>query len=301
MRPLVRLAAVLGGACAATAARAESPAVELRIDCPSLDDEARTLLEARARAQLASERLPGGELVIACVGASATLAWQPVGGASRERTMVIEGEPASEVDALLAAIHALVAVQAPAAPLPPVGAAAAPAGSTEPTEPAPPRREPSPFAVLAGVDSELWQGGIAAAGGGHAGVVFSPGRRWSLVVLAGPAWGLSSADGLHAWRLRGVARVDYALLPALRIGLGASGRILWADAVRGDVPPQRTGATAGGLLSARYVLPLGPIVLGVGPEVEALVQPISVDVAGAEVFRMPTFVVGLSVEGSGGL
>jgi hypothetical protein len=54
---------------------------------------------------------------------------------------------------------------------------------------------------------------------------------------------------------------------------------------------------AGGpIASVRFAVPLGPVQLSVGPFVEWLVRPIIVQVADVEVFRMPAFLAGFSID-----
>jgi hypothetical protein len=293
-RRLVGPALLLATAAAAAPARAAPGAVALSIDCPSLDAEARALLEARTRAELASESTEGA-LGIACTGASVTLVWRPAGGARRERTVPLAADAASAVDPLLEEIHALSASSPPRAPEPEPAHAGVPAPA-DAAATAPPG--PSRWGITAGVDSETWQGGIPAALGAHAGGRVALSARWSVRALAGPAWGLSAVDGLRAWRLRGLARLEYAPWPQLELGAGAVARVLWAGADSGVAPSGRTGATAGAVLSARYALAAGPISMSAGPELEALVRPVLVEVSGAEAFRMPTFVLGVSLDAS---
>ena len=73
--------------------------------------------------------------------------------------------------------------------------------------------------------------------------------------------------------------------------------MLWADATRGTSPEQQ-GTSAGGLVSARYGFAVGPLAIGAGPEIEALLRPVSVQAAGVEVFRMPSVIVGVSIDAS---
>jgi hypothetical protein len=295
MRSLARLAGVLVGACAVSAALPAFAEVALRIDCPTLDAAANALLEARGRAELASEA-SAGSLAIDCAGASARLVWQPEDAPPRERIVALDPDPASAVDNLLDAIHALASTVSPPPPAPAPSVSSFPEPSEAPPDAPAKPRDSFRFGVLVGADSELWQGGISAALGPHAGGRMLLGRRWHVALIAGPAWGLGSTLGLRAWRLRGVARLEYAPVSQLQLGMGVSGRVLWAEATSGDIPSERTGASSGLVFSARYVLAGGPIAISAGPDFEALAHPISVDVAGAEAFRVPTFVFGLSVD-----
>jgi hypothetical protein len=125
----------------------------------------------------------------------------------------------------------------------------------------------------------------------------SPWERWTLGATIAPQWGLGSARGISAWGLRGVARVDYAILSQLALGVGVSGRSLWASDPAAATT-QLEGTTAGALLSARYVLSIGPVAVSAGPRIEALVRPIIAELAGKEVFRVPSFVAGVTIDGS---
>src|SRR5271154_3468731 len=99
---LRRRFALVAGALAATLSAKEASGREgpaLRLDCPELDDETRAVLEARARAELASEPLPAGALTIRCGSGSATLSWQPAGSEPRERSARLDG--VGDVDSVL--------------------------------------------------------------------------------------------------------------------------------------------------------------------------------------------------------
>ena len=74
--------------------------------------------------------------------------------------------------------------------------------------------------------------------------------------MVGPAWGVEGAAGSHALTLRGAALVEDEVVPHLRVGLGASGRILWAslDAAGGS---STVGTTAGGVATVSFVIAVG--------------------------------------------
>jgi hypothetical protein len=78
--------------------------------------------------------------------------------------------------------------------------------------------------------------------------------------------------------------------------LGASGRILEITGTSADAPTTQSGTTGGGIIVARYEVPLGPLALSFGPELEPLARPVSIEVGAAEVLRIPTFVVGVSLD-----
>jgi hypothetical protein len=293
------LGSVCAIVCATTTSLAEPGRAQLRVECAALEDEARAAVEARAEAELVSEPLPEGEVSITCTATTATVVWAPRDGERRERRVDLTGDQATIEDAILGALHALLFEEAH--PPPP------PAPVVEPV--APPEREPAPdepprettagrrihVAGIVGADAELWHGDISVALGAYTGIAVSPWNRWTMSLLLAPEWGVGSAIGISAWGLRALARLDYALLSHVEIGLGLSGRSLWANATDATTS-QLVGTSAGAILSARYVLPLGPITLSLGPRAEALARPIVVDFANSEVFRVPSLVAGVTLD-----
>lgn len=285
--------------CAATTSLAEPGRARLRLECAALDEEARAAVEARAEAELVSEPLPEGEVSVTCSATTATVVWAPRDGEHRERKVDLTADPATIEDAILAALHALLFEEAqPPTVAPPVVEPVAPP-KPEPTAPEPLPETTAPrrmhVAGVVGADAELWHGDISVALGVYTGIAVSPWNRWTLSLILAPEWGLGSAIGISAWGLRGFARVDYAVLSHVEIGVGVSGRSLWANAADATTS-QLEGTTAGATLSARYVLPLGPITLSAGPRVEALARPIVVEFAESEVFRVPSFVAGVTLD-----
>ena len=303
LAPVVALTVTVGALGAASVARASPVDVALKIDCPLLDEENRALLEARMRAELAPERLAGGEIAITCAAGSATVGWRPLRGATDLTPVRLAGDAASTVDALLEAFHTLLAAAPPSSPpaAPPSSPSSAPPDPTavrseDSVEVARMGREAArSAALLSGVDSELWGDGIAGAIGVHAGARVPLPSPWSLAAIGGPAWGVGSVDGLRAWRVRVATRLDYALASWLRVGAGVTGRVTWVDSTAG-APSSLTGWTAGGFVSARCVLPVGPIAIEVGPDLEALAPPLSAEVRGVEVFRWPGVLASLAID-----
>jgi hypothetical protein len=224
----------------------------------------------------------------------------------------LPAENAGAVDALLAGVHDLLAEWARDTAPPDAGAldAATPPGDASPVDasappvadvpapdasqpPAPVSATPAVVAAIAGGDAELWQGGIAGALGAHGGARLRLAESWHASLLAGPLFGLGDADGAHTWALRGLARVDYVIVPHLEAGLGLDGRVVWASSARS---PTQDGATGGVLLGARLSAPLGPLALSLSPTLEGLVSPVIVRVGGVEVARVPSLLAGLSIE-----
>ena len=273
---------------AAHAEAAEPPAFALAIACPSFAEASRAALEARARAQLAAgSPRDDDRWTVTCGDASAVLTWQRSGERVGERTVPLTDDPAADVDRILEGLHALVAEREIAVPgsQPAAASEAPPAGGS-----------PVRFGALSGGDGELWQGAIAFALGFHAGARVRLGGTWSVAALVGPAWGVGGAAGSHAWTLRGTALIEDEVVPHLRVGLGASGRILWASLDAGGGTSPIVGTTAGGVATVRFVIAAGSIRLSVGPQLEAMLRPIVVNVAGTEAFRIPTWIGSVGVE-----
>jgi hypothetical protein len=293
----------------ATIARAEPGHVSLRIECSALDADARAALEARAQAELVSEPLPSGEVEVVCdATSSATLSWTPGGGKRRERRVELTAEMGTIDDTILASLHTLLFEEgSPPAP-PPSALPPPPAPPVSPIEQTPSQSASEPpvpstqprrihVAGIGGGDVEVWQGGVNFALGAYTGLSVSPRERWAISVAVAPQWGLGSAAGISAWGLRAVGRIEYALLPQLRIGVGASARTLWVSA-SAAAPTRLEGTTVGPVLSARYVISFGAVTFAVGLKGEALVRPIVVELAGVEEFRVPSFVAGVTVDGA---
>ncbi len=297
---LVAPLTALGLASASSTGHAEPRLVALRIECPALDQETRAVVEGRAQADLAAARLPAGEVAILCGATSATIVWTPQEGLRRQRRVDFRGELGDIDDAILEGVYGLVFTdirpEAPPKPIvEPVVPHDVPVTMAPPEQVAPAHR--IHVAGLAGVDAELWHGGIAGEAGADAGVVVSPWDRWSLGVAVAPQWGLGGTSGLGAWGLRGYARVDYDVIAGLWLGVGVGMRSLWVNGA-GTKPSQLEGITGGAMLSARYLFTLGPIDLSAGPRLEVLARPIAVDVAGSEAFRVPTVVAGVAIDGA---
>jgi hypothetical protein len=151
-------------------------------------------------------------------------------------------------------------------------------------------------AAAIGFDSELWSGAIGLALGGHAGARMSARAAWGVEIDAGVVVGLGSPQGIGARTFRATARVDHPLLADLRIGLGVDARLLTASASNSASPGEQDGTTMGAAAFARYSPRIGRYEFSVGPEVEVLVRPVVVQSTAGEVFRLPTWIAGLSLE-----
>jgi hypothetical protein len=330
--PRVRPGRLLLGAVCATLvltlggrlARAQESDISLRFDCPVLDPANRAALEARARAELTSAPLRQGEVAIECRGDSATVAWQARGAPRHENTVRLPSDAASTVEVLLEALDALLfekpaattssepaaepAATAPApeaAPpptseqkaVPPVATVApAPAATTPAQDTSAAASSSYSLALTLGGDSELWRGAIPGALGVHAGGRLQGPGAWSITLSGGVLWGIGSAQGLSSRTLRVVAGVDYLVVPHVRLGVGADGRLMTVDGDPSVAPASHDGATVGALVSARYSLSIGALDLSAGPHAEVLAYPLVAHLGNAEVFRVPTVMVGFVVD-----
>ena len=279
---------------AAAVARAEPQAATLAIDCSALGDDERSLLEARARAELAYMSQGNGSAVIACLPSRATITWLPQGAPPREGSVALDPDRTIAVDSILDALHGLL-VAAPELPTARLAPRPTPSVPGAVATGAPTAELPG-IAVLVGGDTELWSGDVRAAVGVHAGVRLALPRGWSASLVVGPEWGVGSSNGVRAWLLQGVARIDHGIIGHLSLGIGVIGSLLWASGTGSLAPSEQEGTSGGGLLALAYDGSMGPVHLAVGPEFEALVRPIVIDVEGREVFRVPVFLAALSLD-----
>ncbi len=274
------------------------------VDCPDLGEVGRAALEARVRAELASTlHAAGGAITVSCAESSAQVAWHPAAGGTHTRSVALGEDEATNVDILVAAIHDLsTKVQSPAQdPDPSLAPEPGPARTKPPNSlPKTPAHPPAPtpelpsirWKLLAGIGAELWDGKIGGALGGHLGARAAAPRGWALDSIAGFGTGVNSAQGIRADTFRADVVIERELLARTYLGLGATARILFAQADSWAQPRSHTTATGGLVVSARYELHVGSVGFSVGPDVDVLAQPLAVDVAGAELFRIPRFVAG---------
>ncbi len=294
---------VLAQAVGAPPARAQGSDIALRIDCPALDEASRAALEARARAELTSAPLPNGQVVIRCAGDAATLAWQPTGEGHRERSVKLEPDAGSTVEALLGALDTLVfekpgggATPKPESASAPVAPSAVSSPNTSTRDLATPEgRSPFRAGLSLGVDSELWHGALPGAVGIHGGGRLQAGGGWSVTLAAGVLWGMA-AQGISSRTLRVIGGVDYVVVPHVRLGLAADGRVMTVEGDASLAPAALDATTAGALASARYLLQVGALELSAGPQAEVLARPIIVESQGGEIFRLPSVMVGFALE-----
>jgi hypothetical protein len=279
--------------------------IPLTIDCAALDDEGRSVLEARARADLLLEPREDGSLSVSCRGESSSVTWLPADGRARTRVRHLPPDRPGIVDGLLEDLHAVLsetALGSPASqPADPSGFAAptAPPAGAETARASVASAEVHRVRLAAGAHSELWSGAIGGAIGARGGVRLGLAGPWWLSLVAGANWGTTKASELEAWSLSTVLTLDRDFGEHVVVGAGLVGTVLWATGNAGAFTQrQLDGATAGAVLRAAYRAPLGPIELSIGPELDALMRPVIVQVGGQEVFRMPTLVAGFDVTAS---
>lgn len=300
---------VLAQAVGASPARAQGSDIALRIECPALDEASRAALEARARAELTSAPLPDGQVVIGCARDAATLAWQPVGGGRRESSVKLEPDAGSTVEALLGALDALLfekpgksesnePASAPAPVAKPQVRPSVVSASKASTTDAASSEGGSPYGagLMAGVDSELWHGALPGGVGVHAGGRLQAGGGWSVTLAAGALWGVGSAEGISSRTLRVVAGLEWVVVPHVRLGLGADGRLMTVAGDASITPAALEATTAGAVASAHYLLQWGTLEVSAGPQVEILARPLIVQDMASEIFRMPSVMVGFALE-----
>lgn len=327
---LVVASAALWASPAAPAPDEAPKTASLRIDCPSLNDEHRAALEARARADLAATPQDTGRIAIECRAQAAVVGWQSAGGDRREETLALDSSDQTRaVDGLLDAVHRVrtnpppapmgtavpVAVAgavphrrdtAAAEPLPAPTVARVAVSSSPPAplavnarETAPAANGPRGLAAVAGIQGELWQGQIRGAIAGRLGARFITSSGWSAEIAGGYALGLATAQDVSARALQAMLGVGFAPHPRVGLLLGAELMQLRANLATATGDVVRTGMTEAAVVGARYLVPIGPIAVGIGPRVEVLARPVSVELGQAEIFRVPTFVAALSLEAQG--
>ncbi len=267
------------------------------VECVSLGDEGRSQLEVRAQAQLASS-VEGRQLVVRCRGSEASLEVRDGSGDDRSSSVAITGVGTSapdDVDAILAGLRRLL-LEPPAPSVPSIGAPPIPEAEPPESDHAPqPSARRRSWSLLAGADGELWQGAVTGAIGGHAGGSLDLGGPWAITAIVGPAIGIGNASGTSVWTVQAVAQVDWVPTPWLRVSLGSSGRVLWAQASSLS-PSQQSGVTGGGVASVRFALPIDDVELSLGPTLDVMLRPVAVDVEGRELFRLPSVVAALTLE-----
>ena len=290
----------LGPGVSAVPSEIASP---LRIDCPTLDRETRAAFEARARAELALSPRPEGEIAVACEQHAAHVGWRAASGRTAERDIGLAADPATAVDSLLGAVHALragivtqpaaladrgVAVEAAA---PPLLVAAVPAAGARG------HRVPFRLGVEAGVYGEVWEGSVAGGVEGQFGLRFDNRNHWEIALTGGIGRAVQVADGWRANTASISLGVAHLPVPNLEVEAGGLLRVLTLERSIFDVPSQTQSSTLGLFAAVRYVLASGRFAMAFGPHLSLLQDALVAHSDGSEIFRVPRFVTGLSLAG----
>lgn len=261
------------------------PIPTVRIHCPALDEEARSALEARMRAEMAADPHAAEQIAVECVDDTAVVTWQVEG--QGQRRLRLRPDRTLAVDDLLAAIQALR-----------LGAVESSIARDEVA------RRPSSggrsvaFGAIVGAGAQLWHGAVAGALGPRVGLHLSVPHGWSTDLVGAAAWGLTAPSRLHALALEAAWTANYAPIAPLNLGAGADLVALTAN-LSGPDSTRQTAVTGGLIVRAQGVFHAGPLSMSIGPELEVLARPIVVEVAHAEVFRVPNVLSGLSVDAEG--
>ena len=212
-----------------------------------------------------------------------------------ERQVVGALDEGPSLDELLAALHALIAEARREA------RRSAPRPGRHPTPDPPrhlvrtPRRADYRFALVAGLDGEMWSAPFGPAFGPRAGARVARDSDWSLEIDGGFLSGLQSTQGLNASSVQATARVDFPLPYHFRIGFAGDVRLVMAVASPGASPGQQIGTTMGAILLARYTVHVDRFEVSVGPQAELFGRPVVIVADGIEAFRLPTLTAGLSI------
>lgn len=275
----------------------ETPAIS--VDCLTLGTDPEAAIEARIRAELAWSPLRGAQIQVSCGDHAGTVTLQVEGAPPRRKEIVVSDDPATAVDAVIAAVDALRRERASpsAAPPPEAPPAVAPSRTTTDHEDLPSQRARRGFrlGVTAGASGELWHGAIHGAAGPRIGLCFETRSGWSSELGASVVWGWTASSGVHAQLLRGTWTVGYSPVPAFGMVLGGEAIDLVADSSSGQLH-ELSGVTAGGIAGLRFRARWGAITIAAGPQLEVLALPLSVQVAGREVFGVSRFVGSLVTE-----
>jgi len=289
-----------GGAVAfaiTLAGQAQAATGELRMQCPALGPGDLAAVEATGRAELSEAHGWDLSVVLECGIAATLVQVQSGGGPWVERSVPGVLDENSSLDALLAALRALIAEARLAA------RDAAPIDPSDLPPPDPPRhlvraghRPDYRIALLAGIDGEMWSAPFGPAVGPRAGFRIARNYDWSVELDGGFLSGQKASLGFGASSVQGTLRVDFPLPYHFRIGFAADARIVMAVSNSGASPTQQVGTTMGALLLARYTMRIDRFDFSIGPEAELFGRPVVILAQEAEVFRLPTLTAGLSLE-----
>ncbi len=200
------------------------PAVTLAVDCPILDAEARSALEARSRTELIV-RNASGTFVVVCRDDTASLTWHPLDGDPTSGTAQTSADSRASIDRILEALDALLT--------PPPATAAA--GEATPVPPVMPAAAAAPNVVIS-PPPVLVLPPQAAAG--------APATNWS--VFRGVLFGAGAAAELWSNTATLGPRARVALALPARFAAGISGTALFSLRSPQDVSGRLVRIALGG-------------------------------------------------------
>lgn len=262
------------------------------MQCSELSTEEQAALGARLRADLAV-RHTAGHLAVECGQRDGWVLWTPDGGASLREPVTFDADGHS-VDRILEAVDRVLKESDARARHPPLSAAS-PSAEPLPAKAPQAREQPRPkptWLVAVGARVSLWSKEIIGVAGPHLGVGALVGNHLRLSAEGGAAWGLRAAGGLKAFSWNGRVGADWNF-HVLDVGLGLRGALLEA---RGTTTEDRAPAF-GADLRTRAAVPLGPLLLRVGPELLVQFQSKTDFVRnGVEAFKIPVVSAALSLD-----
>jgi hypothetical protein len=269
----------------------------LDMQCPDLDPGDFAAVEAMARAELSEAHGWDLHVLIACHPAATTLRVSSREGPAVERVVPGSLDDSATLDALLAALQELIAEARLAA------RDALPLDPEDTPPPDPPRhlvraghRPDYRFALVAGLDGEMWSAPLGPAVGPRAGLRIARNYDWSVELDGGFLSGVQSTQGFGAQSVQTTLRFDFPLPYHFRIGFAGDVRVVMAASNGGASPSQEVGTTMGAILLSRYTVRVDRFEFSMGPEAELFGRPVVILTQGAEVFRLPTLTAGLSLE-----
>jgi hypothetical protein len=308
---------------------AQDANVAVTVDCPPLGDEQRAALDARARAELLVRHASGSLSVTCADGANAVVSWHPSsgGGEGATKNLPLTSDPPAMVDLVLGSLDALIGGDTPqssSAATPPVIAPVAPVASVASPMPgapvlpmapvmAPPFYGAPPRAVhparaqkndfldtfvSVGVAVDFWSSSIGGGLGPRAAVRVVLPEQFAVDAGGELLFGLAMPDAVAGLVGRLYAGGEYDIDDDRQFRAGVD---LDLDVVHlsPDASTHASGATKvlpAATLRFGYAPPLVvPIVFG--PTLTVHTGPLRADINGAEAFSIPTFSVGLFVEG----
>jgi hypothetical protein len=230
-------------AIVALTSRAGAATPDVVIDCPALSSEQRSSLEARARAELAMNRLSESQIQINCVSPLVLVTYGANGVPIRSSSASLVQDINQWVEEILTLIHVVIApsvdltdnaTAAPASgePSPPVASVAA-SEMPSATLPATPnefsfdasRRRPTSLSTFVGggLCSELWAKPANAFAGPCASVGLHLSSFWRIAATGATEWSAAKPDNIaiHLWQAGAEARFGRAFWFALGMQLSA--------------------------------------------------------------------------------